>query len=84
MDILLIGVLALAAIALVAYPLLRPGRRPAGPEDAALEAEVARYRAALRAETVCPKCLEANPADSRYCADCGRALREDEDVEPPP
>jgi hypothetical protein len=52
---------------------------PAGtPADAAtadeLELEVQRYRAALRAGTVCNKCGQANPAESRFCFDCGAPL----------
>lgn len=54
---------------------------PAGPPDAAarrgdddVEREVARYREAMRAGTICRKCGEANGAGSRFCADCGAAL----------
>jgi len=39
-----------------------------------LELEVQRYRAALRAGTVCNKCGQANPAESRFCFDCGAPL----------
>jgi ribosomal protein L40E len=39
-----------------------------------VEAEVARYREALRAGTICRKCGEANPPGSRFCADCGADL----------
>jgi hypothetical protein len=39
-----------------------------------IEAEVARYREALRAGTICRKCGEANSPESRFCADCGAAL----------
>jgi hypothetical protein len=51
------------------------GTRP--PEDPALddiEREVQRYRVALRAGTICTKCGQANPEDSRFCFDCGTAL----------
>lgn len=86
MEMLLIIVAGLAAIAAVAYPALRRARRAedrAGIPDSAIEAEVARYRAALRANTICPACLEANPPESRYCADCGRSLHAEPDVEDP-
>lgn len=39
-----------------------------------LEGEIARFRAALREGTACPECGEANPAGSRFCGGCGRAL----------
>jgi ribosomal protein L40E len=42
--------------------------------DDELEREVARYRAALRAGTLCRKCGAANPPDSRFCAECGAGL----------
>jgi ribosomal protein L40E len=46
--------------------------------DDALERDVARYRAALRAGTICRKCGEANPPGSRFCADCGSDLPVDD------
>jgi cell division septation protein DedD len=39
-----------------------------------VEIEVQRYRAALRAGTLCSKCGQANPAESKFCFDCGAAL----------
>jgi hypothetical protein len=51
-----------------------PTDPPADRGDEAVEREVARYRAALRAGTICRKCGEANGAGSRFCADCGAAL----------
>lgn len=57
---------------------------PVNPPDAGehvhddIEAEVLRYRAALRAGTVCRKCGQANEEGSVFCADCGARLpRED-------
>jgi hypothetical protein len=41
---------------------------------AEIEAEVLRYRDALRAGTICTRCGQANPAGSRFCGECGRAL----------
>ena len=39
-----------------------------------IEREVLRYRAAVRAGTVCRKCGQANPADSKFCFECGAQL----------
>ena len=41
---------------------------------AEIERDVLLYREALRAGTVCTRCGQANSAESRFCADCGRAL----------
>ena len=111
MEMLVIGVVVIAAFAAVLIPLLRrrPGfgdesefenippsanaaamARPgkdaapnaadadAGSLDSAsadpLESEVQRYRAAMRAGTLCRKCGQANPADGIYCYECGERL----------
>lgn len=42
--------------------------------DDELELEIERYRAAVRAGTVCAKCGQANPADSLFCFECGARL----------
>ena len=39
-----------------------------------LELEVQRYRAAVRAGTICRKCGQANPADGAFCFECGARL----------
>lgn len=87
MDIVLLLIIITAGVAAVLLPLVR-GRettRPrtaAGPvfqDDAALEAEVARYRTALRAGTLCGGCRYPNPDGSNFCADCGRPLTADQD-----
>lgn len=39
-----------------------------------VEAEIARYGEALRANTLCARCGQANPADAKYCYECGRRL----------
>jgi hypothetical protein len=66
---------------MAAGPATPAGPAPVAPPDAAagddgadIEAEVARYRAALRAGTVCRKCGQANPEGSVFCADCGARL----------
>lgn len=115
MEMLVIGLIAVAAFAAVLFPLFRRrpgfgdetefenvppassverpptgaavtpaaavGERPVGAvggaaaTDAdAIEAEVLRYREAVRAGTVCRKCGQANPADSLYCFECGARL----------
>lgn len=118
MEMLVIGLVALAAFTAVLIPLFRrrpgfgdekefenipaaasresrsgeaadtarPGEdeaAPAGmdPDIAAgtgaeedVEAEVLRYREAVRAGTVCRKCGQANPAGSAYCYECGSRL----------
>jgi hypothetical protein len=39
-----------------------------------IEAEVLRYREAMRAGTLCTRCAQANPAGSQFCMECGRKL----------
>jgi hypothetical protein len=82
MEIMVLGIIAAGACAIIAAPLMRtknPYTRGQGipvhlPDDAALEHEVARYRQALRAGTVCVRCRFANPPEGRFCADCGKRL----------
>lgn len=40
----------------------------------AIEAEVVRYREAIRAGTICTRCAQANPPGSHFCMECGRKL----------
>ena len=49
-----------------------PADAPTG--DAALEADIARYREALTTGTLCPRCGEANPVEAKFCRECGKAL----------
>ena len=73
---LLVGiVVAIAAIALIGYPLFydRPVSRTFA-SDGEIRQEVERYRSAIKARTLCERCLNANPAGSNYCSDCGAAL----------
>jgi len=104
MEMLIIGIIAIAAFAAVLFPLFRrrpgfgdetefenipPARADAASDpdsadpnvagagvsgDAALEAEVRRYRDAVRAGTVCRKCGQANPGNSAFCFECGARL----------
>jgi hypothetical protein len=76
MDMKVAAPIALAAVAAIVLPLLLRGRHT--PVDAAgvepVEDEVMRYRAAVRADTLCARCGQANPPGSRYCHECGRTL----------
>jgi hypothetical protein len=42
--------------------------------DEEIKKEVERYRAAIKAKTLCDRCLTANPPKSNYCMECGRPL----------
>ena len=75
MEYLIAILVAAAALAVVAVPLLRRTPLPVDAmRDATVEEDIARYRAALRADTVCARCGQANPGDARYCYECGRTL----------
>ena len=76
MEVVIIVLLAVAAFALILVPLLRGGSANVtdASSDAPVEQEVERYRAALRADTVCKRCGQANPPGSRFCYECGRRL----------
>jgi len=83
MEIIVVLVLVIAAVAAVLVPLVRrsagePLESPESvpPDEAAIETEVARYRESLRAGSLCRRCGAANPPGSRYCAECGRPLTE--------
>jgi hypothetical protein len=71
-EYLVVVVLGLIALAAVLFPFLAGVARY--PDRASLDHDLRRYREAVDAGTVCPRCRAANPAGSRFCADCGRAL----------
>ncbi|HEX6063930.1 MAG TPA: hypothetical protein VFZ04_06885 [Longimicrobiales bacterium] len=75
MEILVGVLIALLAIGLVAYPLFvaRPADRIFA-SDGEVRQEVDRYRAAIKAQTLCDRCLTANSPGSAYCGECGRSL----------
>lgn len=58
--------------------MLRAGATDVGAAHDPVEYEIARYRTALRAGTVCRQCGQANPADAKFCYECGRALPRDD------
>ena len=65
----------LIALAVVLYPLFSDRTRSARfASDGEIQQEVDRYRAAIKNQTLCERCLNANPAKSNYCSDCGRPL----------
>ena len=71
-EYLLVIVLGLIALGAVAFPLLAGLERY--PDEAELDADVARYRDALRAGTLCQRCHAPNSPGSRFCGDCGEPL----------
>ena len=86
MELLVVLLIAGGAVAAVLVPLLRRGpahdpeldgevaAAPVRRDREEIEVQVRRYRAALQAGTVCRRCGRANPAGSRFCAECGRRL----------
>jgi hypothetical protein len=42
--------------------------------DEEIKQEVERYRKAIKAKTLCERCLTANAPKSNYCMECGRPL----------
>lgn len=87
MEIAVVLVIALGAVAAVIVPLLKGGgahdpeldpdtpiaNRRRDPADT--ERVIEEYRRALRQGTVCRRCGRANPEESRFCAECGRRIR---------
>ena len=72
METVVILTVVILALVLVVTPLVRRDRQPAGYAPADLDADVARYHEAMRADTLCAHCAEASPPGSRYCMRCGR------------
>lgn len=71
-EYLVVIILGLIAAGAVAFPFLTGATRYTDAER--MEADIQRYRDAVAAGTVCSSCRAANPAGSRYCAECGKAL----------
>lgn len=76
MQIVIVLVIAAVAVGVVLFPLLRKNEMHAGGRvsEEVLNEETRQYRNALKADTLCERCLYANPPKSRYCADCGTTL----------
>ena len=76
MEYIVIGALVLAAITAVVLPLFRKTATDVVVRnDVLLNEMIAGYRVALKAGTVCDRCLRDNPEGSNYCADCGLKLK---------
>jgi hypothetical protein len=68
-------VVALVVVGLIALTLLARKPHPIGfANDKEIRGEVDRYRAAIKAKTLCERCLTPNAAKSNYCSECGRGL----------
>jgi hypothetical protein len=66
---------ALIVLVLIGIPMFARQPKAVGVgTDAEINAEVTRYRAAIKSKTLCERCLTPNPAKSNYCAECGRGL----------
>ena len=85
MEVVITVVIVIAVLAVLIVPVLLRGF--SGTTDLSdvsaardivavdsVEDEVARYRVALRANTLCGRCGQANPADAKFCYECGRRL----------
>ena len=73
------AVLAVACLAYVLYPLLRPGsavasrgRRPVTDEE--IEAAIRAYRAGRAGALTCAACGPRPEPDAVFCSNCGRRL----------
>lgn len=73
-EYLVIIILGLIALGAIAFPFLTGVVRY--DDEAELEADVERYREALRADTVCDRCKAANRPGSHFCTECGTPLAE--------
>ncbi len=83
MTYIVAAVMVLGALAAVAWPLLRrDSADPAFLDDTALEQRINAYRAALNNRTVCHRCLRDNPANAKFCMECGLALFKETNSEP--
>jgi hypothetical protein len=76
MEIAAVIAIVIAAFGIVMIPVFRgraaDAHASAGAAD--LETEILRYRASLRADSICARCGQANPQGSRFCYECGRSL----------
>jgi uncharacterized OB-fold protein len=75
MELAIVITLAVIAFGALMIPLLKGRGAPTDAmSDAPIEEQVRRYREAVRADTICRRCGQANPPASRYCFECGRQL----------
>jgi uncharacterized OB-fold protein len=71
-EYLVIAILGLIALGAIAFPFLTGVARY--DDEADLDADLRRYRNAVRAGTACEHCRTANRPESRFCMECGREL----------
>ena len=76
------AVLAVACLAYVLYPLLRPGgaaasrgKRPVTDEE--IEAAIRAYRSSHGSNITCAACGPRPEPDALFCSNCGRRLNQD-------
>jgi hypothetical protein len=74
-DYLIIAIVGLVALGAVAFPFLAGTARYTDADE--LDADVRRYREAVAAGTVCPRCRAANRPGSHFCSECGQGLGTD-------
>ena len=78
MTYLVAALMVMAALAAIAWPIIRRNTADAALlNDDALERRIAGYRAALRTGTVCERCLCDNPANAKFCMECGHHMKQD-------
>ncbi len=71
-ELLVVALLGLLVLTAVAFPLIAGVSRYR--DWTAFEADLQRYRDAVAAGTVCPRCRAANKSGSHFCTECGHEL----------
>ena len=78
MTYVVAALMVMAALAAIAWPIIRrDSADTALLNDEALERRIAGYRAALRTSTVCERCLRDNPANAKFCMECGHRMMQE-------
>jgi hypothetical protein len=77
-QIVVVGLIVLAVVAFIVWPMLGRKRAPTAAAPVVdvdrIESRINDYRAALRRKAVCDSCLFANAEGARFCAECGTRL----------
>ena len=77
MTYVIAALMVMAALTAIAWPIIRrDSADTARLDDEALEGRIAGYRAALRTGTVCERCLRDNPANAKFCMECGQRMKQ--------